>query len=96
VNIRRVHEQIIDTVNLDTVEFKGWAEGAQAKTEDIISDFKIFLEAHQDHIAASVHFERDDLDYSPFDAKGGIGKMYQLFGEDTDGIIEEMNAALAA
>jgi hypothetical protein len=24
----------------------------------------------------------DDLDYTPFDAKGGRGKMFQLFGND--------------
>lgn len=29
-------------------------------------------------------------------AQGGLGKMWQLFGEKTDEIIEELNAALAA
>jgi type I restriction enzyme R subunit len=39
---------------------------------------------------------RYDLDYAPFDGKGGIGKMYQLFSNEMDTIIDEMNEALAA
>jgi len=40
--------------------------------------------------------DKYDLDYAPFDGKGGIGKMIQLFGDDMDRIIDEMNEALAA
>ena len=50
----------------------------------------------KDHVAASVSFSVDDLDYTPFDAKGGKGKMWQLFGNDTENIINELNEALAA
>jgi type I restriction enzyme R subunit len=31
-----------------------------------------------------------------FDGKGSIGKMVQLFGDEMDPIIDEMNEALAA
>jgi len=50
----------------------------------------------KDHIASSVHIEASDLDYTPFDARGGKGKMWQLFGEQTENIINELNEALAA
>ncbi len=50
----------------------------------------------KDHIITSVNMEREDLEYTPFDGKGGLGRMYQLFGDEADGIIEEMNGALAA
>lgn len=50
----------------------------------------------KDHVVSSYHIEIDDLDYTPFDAKGGKGKMYQLFGKDMDGIINELNEVLAA
>ncbi len=49
----------------------------------------------RDHIAASVSISMDDLDYAPFDAQGGRGKMFKLFGEEMGGIIDEMNQALA-
>lgn len=50
----------------------------------------------KDQIATSVHIETDDLDYTPFDAKGGRGKMWQLFGDEMETIINELNEALAA
>jgi type I restriction enzyme R subunit len=50
----------------------------------------------KEQIATSVHVEVDDLDYTPFDAKGGRGKMWQLFGDEMENIINEMNEALAA
>jgi type I restriction enzyme R subunit len=49
----------------------------------------------RDHIASSVHVTVDDLDYTPFDAAGGRGKMWQLFGNAMNDIIDDMNEKLA-
>ena len=211
-NVRKVHEQIIDTVNIDRVEFAGWDGQAKEQAESLIQDFAAFLDAHKDeisalrifysqpyrrreltyamieellniikqqkpalaplhvwqayeqiekvngrspknelvalvslvrrvcgidevltpydatvnrnfqswvfskqagalkfsdeqmnwlrmikdHITTSFHCDRDDLDYAPFDANGGLGKMYQLFGDEMDAILDELNEALAA
>ena len=212
-NIRRSHEQIIDTVNIDTVEFAGWDKEAKEKAQALIQDFTSYLETHKDeitalrifynqpyrlreltyqmikdvlerlkqekpnlaplrvwqaykqlddykgqepvseltalvalirracgidenlspysetvrrnfqnwimkhhsgagkkfneeqmqwlrmirdHIAGSFHLDREDLDYAPFDARGGLGRMAQLFGDEMDQVIEEMNEVLAA
>ncbi len=212
-NIRRNHEQIIDTVNIDTVEFAGWDTQAKEKAESLIQDFTSYLEAHKDeiialsifynqpyrrreltyrmikevlkqlkqdkpnlaplrvwqaythldawkgqepvseltalvalirracgidetlspysetvrrnfqnwimkhhsgggrkfneeqmqwlrmirdHIATSFHCDRDDLEMTPFDSQGGPGRMHQLFGDEMDGVIEEMNEVLVA
>lgn len=50
----------------------------------------------KDQIATSIQFTKEDLDYAPFDAKGGVGKMYQLLGDEMDSIIDEMNDNLVA
>lgn len=55
-----------------------------------------WLQMLKEQIATSVHVDTDDLDYTPFDAKGGKGKMWQLFGEEMEIIINELNEALAA
>lgn len=55
-----------------------------------------WLRMIKDHIATSFHVEADDLDYTPFDAQGGRGKMYQLFGDKMDEIINELNEVLIA
>jgi len=54
-----------------------------------------WLRMIKDHIAGSFHVEVDDLDYTPFDAKGGRGKMHQLFGDEMNEIINELNEVLA-
>ena len=55
-----------------------------------------WLHMIRDHVMNSFHIERDDLEASPFDAHGGMGKMYQLFGDDMDSLLGELNEVLAA
>ena len=55
-----------------------------------------WLRMIRDHIIHSFHLERDDLDMAPFDGKGGLGRMYKLFGDRMDSVIDELNEALAA
>ena len=54
-----------------------------------------WLHLIRDHIATSIRIERDDLDFAPFDAAGGLGRMHALFGTGMDGVLDEMNEALA-
>jgi type I restriction enzyme R subunit len=55
-----------------------------------------WLQMIRDHVANSFHIERDDLEMSPFDGQGGLGKMYQLFGAKMDTLLDELNEALVA
>jgi type I restriction enzyme R subunit len=55
-----------------------------------------WLQMIRDHISTSFHIERDDLDMAPFDAEGGLGRMYQLFGDRMEPLISELNEALVA
>lgn len=42
--------------------------------------------------------EPDDFEYAPFAQEGGLGKMYQLFGDEDElnTLIEQLNESLAA
>ena len=55
-----------------------------------------WLRMIKDHVVSSYHIEIEDLDFTPFDAQGGRGKMHQLFGNEMNKIIEELNEVLAA
>ena len=55
-----------------------------------------WLRMIRDHVANSFHIERDDLEMSPFDAQGGLGKMHQLFGEKMESLLDELNEVLVA
>ena len=51
-NVRKVHEQIVDTVNLDRVIFAGWDQQARDQAAEIVQDFQSFIAAHQNEITA--------------------------------------------
>ena len=55
-----------------------------------------WLEMIRDHIAANLGIEKDDFEYAPFAQEGGIGKVYQLFGNELPKVLEELNKELAA
>lgn len=55
-----------------------------------------WLNMIRDHMTTSFHLDRDDLELAPFDSQGGLGTMYQLFGDRMDAIMDELNEALVA
>ncbi|MEO8615784.1 MAG: DEAD/DEAH box helicase family protein [Luteolibacter sp.] len=83
----------------DTVRknFQNWIMQKHAGRPDKFTPEQTqWLQMIRDHITNSFHCHRDDLEMAPFDAAGGLGKMYQLFGEKMDGLIEELNEVLVA
>jgi type I restriction enzyme R subunit len=77
--------------------FQQWILKKNAGQHNRFTEEQIaWLRMIKEHIASSFHLEREDLDYAPFDSKGGLGKMWQLFGEKTDEIINELNEELVA
>jgi type I restriction enzyme R subunit len=54
-----------------------------------------WLRLIKEHNTASFHIEKDDFDLNPFNARGGLSKMWQLFGDQTNAIIDELNEALS-
>ncbi len=76
--------------------FQDWVFKKQAGTLKFTEDQMNWLRMIKDYVATSFHLEIDDLDYTPFDALGGRGRMYQLFGDEMNTMISELNETLAA
>ena len=55
-----------------------------------------WLRMIKDHIASSCSISREDFDYAQLAAKGGLQKAWQVFGEQLDGLLAEMNEELVA
>lgn len=55
-----------------------------------------WLEEIRDHVAASMGITTDDLDYTPFLERGGIGKAWKLFGERLPPLLDELSEVLAS
>ncbi len=71
---------------------------AEKKTAGVTftADQRKWLDAIKDHIASSLNIEQDDLEEVPFNTIGGLGRAYELFGEELTGILDELNLRLAA
>ena len=77
--------------------FKTWIFKQNAGKHNRFSQEQMdWLRMIKDHVISSYHIALDDLDYTPFDSKGGRGKMFQLFGNQMDEVIDELNKVLAA
>ena len=77
--------------------FQNWIlKKHQGTTPKFTEEQMNWLRMIRNHVANSFHIEKEDLDFAPFDSAGGLGKMWQLFGEDTDRLIQELNEELAA
>ncbi len=77
--------------------FQSWIMQKHAGTPEKFTEAQTaWLQLIRDHISTSFRFDREDLDYAPFDAQGGLGKMHQLFGDQMDSVIEELNGGLVA
>jgi type I restriction enzyme R subunit len=55
-----------------------------------------WLNLIRDHIATAISIEPEDLELSPFNQRGGLGKAHQLFGEQLPKLLDELNTVLAA
>ena len=77
--------------------FKNWIFKQNAGQHNRFTQEQMdWLRLIKDHVISSYHIETSDFDNFPFDKQGGIGKMYKLFGNEMNQIINELNEVLAA
>lgn len=68
VDVRKKYDQIIDSVNIDAVIKSGWVKDQNQEAEQLISDFKVWVDEHKDEITAlqifyDQPFRRRELTY---------------------------------
>jgi type I restriction enzyme R subunit len=77
--------------------FQYWVFKKQAGNAPKFNEEQMeWLRMIKDYVTNSFHIDREDFDLNPFNALGGLGKMWQLFGTQTEEIINELNEVLAA
>jgi len=71
--------------------------GAQRLSLSVFTSEQLaWLHLIRDHIATAISIEPEDLELSPFNQRGGLGKAYQLFGDRLPALLDELNTVLAA
>ena len=82
-----------DRVNYN---FMQWTLRRNAGPVHFTEEQMEWLRLIKDHIIASLSIKPHDLDLSPFDHKGGLGRFYEVFGDEYESILHEMNVELVA
>lgn len=82
-----------DRVNYN---FMQWTLRKNAGAVHFTEEQMEWLRLIKDHIAASLSIESADLDLNPFDRKGGLGRFYEVFGDEYENVLIEMNEVLVA
>jgi type I restriction enzyme R subunit len=76
--------------------FAAWLGQQEKDGRKFNDEQRQWLEAIRDHIAANIAIVPDDFEYVPFSQRGGLGKAHQLFGDQLQPILNELNEVLAA
>jgi len=76
--------------------FKAWMAQQQAAGKPFTDEQRWWLEKMAEHIASNLGIEAEDFGYAPFDQRGGLGRVHQLFGAELPKVIDELNQELVA
>ena len=76
--------------------FMQWTLRRNAGAVHFTDEQMEWLRLIKDHIAVSLSVEPEDLELSPFDRRGGLGRFYEVFGAHYEDILREMNVELVA
>jgi type I site-specific restriction endonuclease len=75
-------------------EFEHWLSLQEKSGRMFTPEQTEWLKMIKDHVATSLRIEMDDFELAPFYEKGGAIKAYQIFGQERDKVLEELNEAL--
>ena len=81
--------------NIVNFNFMKWTLAKNAGNIHFTEEQMVWLRMVKDFIAASMAISSDDLDLAPFNRHGGLGKFYELIGDEYEALLDEMNLALA-
>jgi type I restriction enzyme R subunit len=76
--------------------FAQWLAQQREHGRPFTQEQEHWLEMMRDHIATSVEMTVEDFDLAPFAEEGGLGRAGQVFGNDLQNVLAELNGALAA
>ena len=86
-------EPFAETVNRN---FMQWTLAKNAGAVHFSEVQMEWLRLIRDHVASSLSIFPEDLELSPFDQLGGLGKFYAVFGDGYTALLDEMNEKLVA
>jgi type I restriction enzyme R subunit len=76
--------------------FERWLAQQASLGRHFTDEQRRWLELIRHHVAGSAEINAESFDLSPLVQHGGLGKAYQVFGDQLGPLLDELNEALAA
>ncbi|MCA1702687.1 MAG: type III restriction endonuclease subunit R, partial [Actinobacteria bacterium] len=76
--------------------FETWMAAQRTAGRTFTDEQQAWLQRIGDHIAASLSISAEDFEAVPFVQHGGLGKAYELFGDQLTPLLDELTEVLAA
>ena len=89
-------EELVPFNNIVEQKFASWISEQEQKGRIFSIEQIEWLTMIKNHIATSLEISKEDFDSVPFYEKGGLMKVYNLFGEELNSLLEELNDRLVA
>ena len=88
--------ELVAYPELVNTRFEGWLAQQKQAGRAFTDEELRWLGMIRDHIATALAISEDDFDFAPFTRHGGLGRAVQLFGDQLDPLLGELNRELVA
>ncbi|MGH8301539.1 MAG: type I restriction-modification enzyme R subunit C-terminal domain-containing protein, partial [Steroidobacteraceae bacterium] len=89
-------DELVPFPDLVQERFSIWIAQQEIAGRTFNDEQRVWLGRIRDHIAASLVINPEDFEGVPFVQHGGLGKAYELFGEQLTPLLDELTEVLAA
>ena len=91
-----VEDELVSYADQAAERFEGWLAQQANRGRTFTDEQRTWLELIRDRIAVDLEVRMDDFDETPFAERGGLGRLFELFGEDYEAVVAELNRELVA
>jgi type I restriction enzyme R subunit len=91
-----VEPELVSYADQAAARFEHWLAQQANRGRSFTHEQLDWLGLIRDRIVVDLEVRMDDFDETPFVEKGGLGKVWGLFGDDLEGIVDELNRELVA
>jgi len=89
-------EELVPFADQVAERFTNWVAQQETRGRTFTGEQMQWLELIREQIARDAEVRMEDFDDVPFIDEGGLGKFYEVFGDDYEAVVAELNAELVA
>lgn len=91
-----VEAELVSYAEVAAARFDGWMLQQEQRGRRFGEEQVAWLRLMRDRIVVDMEVRMEDFDQPPLVERGGLGKAWAVFGEELEGIVEELNRELVA